>query len=206
MGDAAILPSYTAERRPIGARVVAEANKQYGLPPQRFLRPGLDDPGPAGCAARAAAHAQIMAEKATEFFSRGLVLGQTYASAIISAEPAPPVNQEVGLYVPTAQPGARLPHVRRGDVSVYDLLARDQLTLISLAGAYGGAAAIQADAATSGVPLTLLMLDPALRRNLQASYLVIRPDGHVAWRGEHSPGPEACAKWAGRPSRLVQPA
>ena len=192
----ALLDSYDAERRPHGARVVAQSNHQYNLRPIRFVSESLLDPGPAGEAARAEAGRRIREEKGTEFFSRGLVLGQTYVSDVIIPDGTELVNAEVIPYTPTAQPGARLPHCTIASGSIYDALSADGMTLVSVGPQ--DTAAIAETARAAGVPLKLVEVDAGMAPVYRARFLLVRPDGHVAWRGDTAIASDDFARVVGR--------
>lgn len=183
-GGPELLESYDAERRPLGARVVAQSNLQYERPPSAFRRPHLDEDTPAGREARDAAALEILNLKRTEFFSRGLVLGHTYTnSPAIASEPGDPLNQDVVSFTETAQPGARLPHRQVDGRSLYDLLSETGFTLLCFGEDRDGLASFTSRAAEAGVPLAMLELPARLHRLYGADYILVRPDQHVAWRG-----------------------
>jgi 2-polyprenyl-6-methoxyphenol hydroxylase-like FAD-dependent oxidoreductase len=93
--------------------------------------------------------------------------------------------EEVMLYVPTARPGARAPHVWLKDGrSTLDLFGPG-FTLLQLASDAPPAAPLQERAAGQAIPLNVLELDePDVLKAYGAPLVLIRPDGHVAWRGQ----------------------
>ncbi|MDG9675825.1 FAD-dependent monooxygenase [Micromonospora sp. DH14] len=133
--------------------------------------------------------------------SEGLVLGYHYTSAAVIADGTdPPAADPVADYVPTARPGHRLPHVwldREQTRSTLDLVTGDGLTLLAgPAAAWISTAAEQARA--GGFPLTVHRLDSVLPRSARAAFLhqcglldsgglLVRPDGHIAWRTPSTP-------------------
>jgi 2-polyprenyl-6-methoxyphenol hydroxylase-like FAD-dependent oxidoreductase len=184
-GNDGLLESYEAERLPIGAQVVALSNHQYSLAPCHYWNSELDDRGAESEAMRAAMRARILKEKATEFFSRGMVLGQTYrGSPTIVEDGSAVVNTDEIQYIPTSQPGARLPHVFRDGVSLYDEIERHGLTLLSVGGQTPGIDQMAATAKAGGVPLGIVELGRALRPIYETAFVLVRPDHHVAWRGD----------------------
>jgi heptaprenylglyceryl phosphate synthase len=47
---------------------------------------------------------------------------------------------------------------------------------------------IEAAFAERGAPLSVATIeDPAIRRLYARAYVLVRPDGHVAWRGDAAP-------------------
>lgn len=191
----ALLDTYERERRPVAQRnadvSVANAFRLAevfealgGMGPESAARQARVLADPAG----RARVAEAIANQAEHFDMLGLQLGFTYeAGALVpdgSAAPAPanPVRE----FVPSARPGARLPHAWSGSRSTLDLIPYDRFTLITGA---DGAAWAAAAARIEGVPLAHL----ALGRDVDAAWaaalgidstgaLLVRPDQHVAWR------------------------
>jgi len=208
-GGPALLDSYEIERRPVHRRVVDEAVVNLRYSSHQLVLDGIEDAGRAGDAARDAAAAQILATKKREFDSLGVVLGTAYGpSPVLSDEARPPGDYDSSAFVPSARAGSRAPHAWLGEgtaagASLFDRFARNGFTL--LATTRGDAvdahcARIRAAAAEADVPLEVLSLP---RADLAALYgaplALIRPDQHVAWRGEDADA--ACAmvrKAAGR--------
>jgi 2-polyprenyl-6-methoxyphenol hydroxylase-like FAD-dependent oxidoreductase len=197
-----LLASYEAERRPVAARTIAEAARNMAT-----LAPELS--GVLGAVsddeferAKDDAAKAILAAKDSEFHSLGLTLGYCYGDSPVvipdACSPAPPPG---GGYVPDAMPGARLPHWWLGDgASLYDKLG-PEFTLIgdlSLA----AASELPAAAGAAGIPLTLVGLDPAqCRRRFDAPLVLVRPDQHVAWRGDGAADPASILRRStGHPS------
>lgn len=177
-----LLDSYESERRPVAERTIGAAGDQEAFTAPAFAAAELDDDGPAGVALRSSV-AEALAVKDPEFHSLGLVLGYDYPDSPIvvpdgSDRPEPTITR----YVPSARPGARLPHTWLPDHrSVYDLLG-DGFSLITV----GADTAPLVEAARAlGVPLTVVDLAdrPELRELYAADLLLVRPDQHVAWRG-----------------------
>ena len=182
-GGERLLASYEAERRPIAERTIREAAANMRVLAPELSNPDLDAAGSVGVQARRAAAAVIRAAKDREFHSLGLVLGYAYdASPVIVDEGAPPLPESQD-YMPTARPGARLPHRWLPDgASLYDRLGSG-FTLLWLSDD-ADISSFAEVAAVRGAPLTILDLrDQALMSAYGAPLLLIRPDQHVAWRG-----------------------
>ena len=91
-------------------------------------------------------------------------------------------------YRPSAHPGARLPHAWLADgSSVYDRLG-DGFSLLRV-GPDADTAPFREAAASAGVPLTVVDLPVELRRRYSAELVLVRPDQHVAWRGDAATDP-----------------
>ncbi|MHC6591252.1 FAD-dependent monooxygenase [Arthrobacter sp. C152] len=188
-----LMASYGEERRPVAARTIRDAAENGKALAYHFANPGLTAPGPRGDAARAAAHAAL-AVKQSEFDSLGLVLGYAYGGSSVVVPDGSPVPAEDPIrYVPSASPGALLPHAWLADSSLYDLLG-EGFTLLADAGALRGVPADMAfapvleAAARHGIPVTVAAVGPSgdgtgPAELWGADSVLVRPDQHVAWRG-----------------------
>ncbi|MGI3225134.1 hypothetical protein ACRJ4B_15655 [Streptomyces sp. GTA36] len=98
--------------------------------------------------------------------------------------PEPP--DEPDDYVPSTWPGCRAPHAWLPDgSSVLDHFGRGFVLVVS--GSVDPSTLVEA-AHHRGVPLTVLRLaDPAAARLYERPLVLVRPDGHVGWRGEQAP-------------------
>jgi hypothetical protein len=111
--------------------------------------------------------------------------GVSENSPIVFTEPgAPPIDPVT--YRPNTWPGARLPHVFLDDgVSLHDRLGRF-FTLIFLD--RSDPTPLVATAEGRGVPMSVVTLNrPELRPIYERNLLLVRPDQHIAWRGDHAP-------------------
>jgi 2-polyprenyl-6-methoxyphenol hydroxylase-like FAD-dependent oxidoreductase len=184
-GGEPLLDSYDQERRPVGRRN-REASGFHAATKARIagLWPDdLDRPGPQGDALRAEIGRRIAEIGNAENESLGIELGYRYDdSPVIYAEPGtpPPVGEQ--RYAPSTWPGARLPSLYLADGrALHDLLGPG-FTLIAFNSAESGG--FRAAAATRRMPLKILALDdPHARSVLDREMLLVRPDHHVAWRG-----------------------
>lgn len=182
-GGDALLASYEAERRPIAARTIQEAAANMSILAPELTNHEMIAPGEAGDQARRAASQVIRVAKDREFHSLGLVLGYHYAASPVIIDDGTPPLPEGQEYIPTARPGARLPHLWLPDgASLYDQLGPG-LSLLRLREDVETAPLIEA-AAARGAPLTVVdVSELALEAPYHASLLLVRPDQHIAWRG-----------------------
>ena len=209
-----LLASYGAERRPVAARTIRDAAENGKALAYHFADPDLGFAGPTGEAARQAAY-QALAVKQSEFDSLGLVLGYDYGgSPVVVPDGLPRPEEDPIHYVPSANPGALLPHAWLADsVSLYSLLSNG-FTLLADSGPLGGAPAdevfapVLAAGARQGIPVTVAVVGPSddgthLSQVWGANAVLVRPDQHVAWRGssaaEAAAALSVAAGWARSP-------
>jgi 2-polyprenyl-6-methoxyphenol hydroxylase-like FAD-dependent oxidoreductase len=187
-----LLQSYEAERRPVGLRNVNEATgnlKRMLAPRDSRPSPLVFDPGAAGDAARKDFGERYTKMMKREWFSPGIHLGYIYEnSPIIVPDGSPPPPDEVMTYQQTARPGSRAPHVWLGpDRSTLDLFGRGFVLLRFVPKIEDGNTLVDA-ASARGVPLSVVEIDNAEASVAYERRLVlVRPDGHVAWRSDESP-------------------
>ncbi|GAB3045545.1 FAD-dependent monooxygenase [Stenotrophomonas tumulicola] len=190
-----LLASYEIERRPVGLfnrdasgwAAQGPALWQQQVTSEALVR------GDAGVAARAQLqpHADRLQRRVHEM--TGAELGYHYAqSPVIEVEDSPLPVWDLHRYVPTARPGARLPHMWLSDGrALFDLLGAG-FSLLDLRGGLD-TDDLAAEFASAGVPVVRLVLDePALEEIYGAPLVLVRPDLHVAWRGHSVPG-QPCA-------------
>jgi 2-polyprenyl-6-methoxyphenol hydroxylase-like FAD-dependent oxidoreductase len=200
-GGPGLLPGYEAERRPVGLRNTSAS--RYATEGQRTWRAavrsylGEDTPEGRGTEAAVVRLASVEQRKTHEM--TGTELGYRYeGSPLVCAEGAggeaddwPPDVREV--YIPTSRPGARLPHMWLEDGSALHDRLGSGYTLLRLRpdgpdtngpDTNGLEAALRA----YGAPVEVLTFDePRLREVYGRDLLLLRPDLHVAWRGDVAP-------------------
>lgn len=161
---AGLLATYERERRPVGYRnrLASERHTDVRLKIAELYKNERDP----GALARG-----IAALGNAENESWGIEFGYRYDGV----EPDPVV------YQPTTAPGARLPSVFLRDGSaLYDRLGR-WFTLLRFGDADPSPVI---DAAPVPVE-TVIVDDPSIAPIYEAKLVLVRPDTHVAWRGNH---------------------
>ncbi len=184
-----LLASYTAERRPVAERNVREASGNLGRMLSPGPQPGLLDPGLEGAALRARVGRDLATAMLREWRTLGIHLGYVYeGSPICVADGTPPPSLDPAVYEPTARPGSRAPHADFGNGgSTLDLFGRG-FVLLALGPSPPDAEPLLRAARMRGMPMERVALDrPDIARLYGTALVLVRPDGHVAWRGDASP-------------------
>lgn len=185
-----ILSAYEAERRPIIDQVsrftmdlALKVMKQRRQTPLEIESPGIE-----GDAVRGRVGQEAYELNVQQYCCGGLNFGYFYdCSPIIAYDGAPHPPYTMADFTPSCVPGCRAPHLWLQDHrSLYDALGSG-FTLLRLDPQVTVSGLLTA-AATRGVPLDLLDVADGPARTLYDSALVlVRPDQHVAWRGESEP-------------------
>jgi 2-polyprenyl-6-methoxyphenol hydroxylase-like FAD-dependent oxidoreductase len=193
-GGEGLLDSYGIERQPIGTRNVTEASgnlrRMLSVPPH----PDLLDDTPQGAATRAKVGREFSETMRREWFTLGAHLGYRYENSPVcwpDGTAAPPDDPRA--YVPTARPGHRAPHAFLADGrSTLDLFGRG-FTLIGFGVDAAEAAPLLEAAKKRNLPLTFTAIaEPHIAALYQRKFVLVRPDGHVAWRGDRMPEDALC--------------
>lgn len=189
-GGTGLLDSYEEERRPVALRnVEASGWAAEGVPIWRALvRPGIADDTPEGEAVRAEVAASAKVNHARMHGMVGVEMGYTYAdSRLVAEEPGNVADWEISSYTPHTRPGVRLPHVWLSDgTAVQDVLG-DDYTLLDLSGDVDASPFAEAFESL-GAPFASVHVDePHVRDVYGCRLLLLRPDLHVAWRGDDLP-------------------
>jgi 2-polyprenyl-6-methoxyphenol hydroxylase-like FAD-dependent oxidoreductase len=189
-GGARLLDSYTAERKPIAMINVNEAAEmRASFDNQMPFAPAIGDDSDEGKELRAKARSAILRTRAKEFQhdSAGIELGYRYENSpicVADGTPAPALDH--GLYTPSTWPGTRAPHAWLKDGrSTLDLFGKG-FVLVNFSSI--NTSTISAAANRVGLPIEVISLnDEKVRQIYEQDLVLVRPDGHVAWRGASVP-------------------
>jgi hypothetical protein len=186
----AILDAYEAERRPITEQVsrFAMGLALKTIEQRRAVPAEIEMLGAAGDAARARIGREAYDCHVRQFCCGGLNFGYFYdGSPIISYDGCAQPGYTMSDFTPSSVPGCRAPHFwLRDGRSLYDALGPDY-TLLRFDPSACVSGMLEA-AARRGAPVTLLDLAEPEGRTLYTHNLVlVRPDQHVAWRGDSEP-------------------
>jgi hypothetical protein len=184
-GGPNLVTSYDVERRAIAARNTDFARRIADSIGHVKVHETLAEAGESGRLARLELGAVLLRHARMEFDIPGVQLGLRYErSNIVDREDFELSPDDPNIYVPTAGPGHRAPHYWLADGrSLFDLFGRG-FTLLRLGHAPHGGETFAAAANALGVPLAILEVqEPEIRELYQADLILIRPDQHVAWRG-----------------------
>nr|AKQ20690.1 RebC-like monooxygenase [uncultured bacterium] len=181
-----LLDSYTAERRPVAFEGLEEANRNLERAMRREVPDELNDDTPRGEFLRGKIREGLQCGGvAREFDAPEIHLGFTYAgSPLIVPDPT---AEQTDDRRPNTRPGSRAPHawIKPG-MSTLDLFG-DGFVLLCFAesGRLNGFASAFAE---RGVPFTVVTSDDVeVAEVYERPFVLVRPDGHVAWRGHELP-------------------
>ena len=191
-GGPNLLDSYESERRPVAVHTAAVSTRTYKA--WMTATPDYADigaSGEAGAGARTRVKAFLEQNLPDGWDTLGLQLGYRYDDSPIcvpDGTPAPAPGSRLRDHVTTARPGAHAPHAWLADGrSILDLFGRG-FVLLRLGGADIDAAGFSAAAAKRGVPFEVVdIADPAIAALYESRLAIVRPDAHVAWRGDSVP-------------------
>jgi hypothetical protein len=189
-GGENLLDAYEKERRPTAWWHLEAARRHMGVRiaiGEVYAEAGdLEALGAEAEAKRLAVGNKIAELGNAENESWGVELGYRYDdSPIIFTEPNPPAIDPIE-YRASTFPGLRLPHLfLEDDSSVHEKLG---LFFTLLAFTEFDHSDVERSAAELGVPLKIIQLQQeGLTKIYERNLLLVRPDQHIAWRGDALP-------------------
>ena len=179
-GGPALLDSYEAERRPVAlfnqemCANLMEVWRRFG----RLVAAGASREHLAG----------FLEQEIYQLDNVGIHFGYRYSgSPVICHEDGPAPRWQWRRITPTTWPGSRPPSVRlAAGGQLFDRFGPGFTLVDFSATGLGEPMAKQADG--RGVPIVHLRVDdPAAKACWERDYVLVRPDQHVAWRGDRIP-------------------
>ena len=191
-GGPNLLATYETERKPVAARNVRTAAENLARmleTRKRLPPPAIFEPGPAGDAARKEYGDWYTQQMWPEWNTIGIHIGYRYDNSPIvvgDGSPLPPLD--VHTYIQSSHAGCRAPHAWMKDGrSTLDLYGKG-FVLLRLGANPPEASALVEAAKSRGVPLRVEAIDePDVNAVYEKKLVLVRPDGHVAWRGDAVP-------------------
>jgi hypothetical protein len=185
----ALLDNYERERRPVGRRNVGHADASHANDREQKPGPAVADATPEGARERQALADAIVPAQTRKVITDGLALGYRYdPSPIVWPDGTPAPEDSVTDYRPTARPGSRAPHafIAPGR-STIDLFGKG-FVLLRLGPVAPDVSPIEQAFAQRGVPLGVQTIgSPDVAALYERRLVLVRPDGHVAWRADAPP-------------------
>ncbi|KAM3418751.1 hypothetical protein BST61_g4725 [Cercospora zeina] len=193
-GGQGLLKSYEVERKPVAQRNVAHSGVHFRVHTELaeiLSRDGADphhvdeDSDQARCTrSKVHEHYQQHSGENQDF---GVEMDYRYISPLVipdaSAEVEPPWTPS--QYTPTTWPGIRAPHVFLSNgAAIFDTFGQDW-TLLSFANNERDQDSFTEAAKALSIPLSSVNLakESLAKKLYERTYVLIRPDQHVAWRG-----------------------
>jgi 2-polyprenyl-6-methoxyphenol hydroxylase-like FAD-dependent oxidoreductase len=188
-GGEGLLESYEIERKPVAERIVKQATGNFMRDRRRASHPKIAEDSPEGARARREMGEAIVSSQAKVYLTDGTALGNVYdPSPICWPDGTPRAPQSIMEYRPTTRPGARAPHAWLPDGrSTLDLYGRG-FVLLRLGDEASDVGAFAAAFARRSVPFAVVpIVDSRICELYERCLVLVRPDGHVAWRADAMP-------------------
>lgn len=193
-GGETLLESYSLERKPVAERITRFSSGNLETMKKVPSAEKVHEPGSEGDAARAAVGEALGEGLKREWFSQNMHLGNRYFGSPvcvfnekedlvqIAAE-----NEDAVNYRPTTRPGCRAPHAWLADGrSTLDLFGKAFVLVVC--GVAIDAEPLKRAAQRRGMPLDVAELsESAVHTLYERKFVLVRPDGHVAWRADAFP-------------------
>jgi len=188
-GGPALSEAYTDERRPVAIRNGSSSTKNYAIWVDRQGREKVLEPGSEADEQRKVLGEKMTASLKQEFHTLGIAMGYNYASSpLIIEDNSPAPADDISVYIQTARPGHRAPHIwLKEGCSTIDLFGRG-FVLLRFGSDAPNANVLEEVARRVGMPLECVtIMDPAAARLYERRLVLVRPDGMVAWRADSLP-------------------
>ena len=189
-GGNGLLSSYDAERRPVGDRNVSMAAEFYSEEQKHGNEIAkIEEDSAAGALVRTRVGEALVRDVGRSFRSIGLQIGYRYeGSPICVPDGTIPDPDDPEEFVASTRPGSRAPHAWLDDGrSTLDFYGRGYV-LLRLGAKSPDVSALSWAASARHVPIKIVTVtQPDVVELYQHPLVLVRPDGHVAWRGNELP-------------------
>jgi 2-polyprenyl-6-methoxyphenol hydroxylase-like FAD-dependent oxidoreductase len=190
-GGDRLLESYGAERMPVGSISVADSDRTYHETTLLLGGSAIPADSPEGeLQRRQFAKALVAQTKGrSDPTSENIKLGYCYEdSPIIWPDGTIGPPKDAWDFIPSARPGSRAPHAWIGEGrSLFDLFGRG-FVLLRFGKKPPPVDSLVQAAAKRGVPLQVADIgNPDIEKLYERKLVLVRPDGHVAWRDDVCP-------------------
>ncbi|PMB50423.1 FAD-binding monooxygenase [Fischerella thermalis CCMEE 5201] len=183
-----LLNTYETERRPIAVRNMEEANVNLQRTLKRNLHPEIMSDSHEGEQARKQmAENMQRGDVRREFDAPGIHFGFRYESPAIIPDDSPLPTNDPHEWTQNSYPGCRAPHAwLEFGKSTIDLFGHN-FVLMCFQGQQE-VETFEKVCQQKGVAFTSIQIDnPEIANLYERAYVLVRPDGHVAWRGDNLP-------------------
>jgi len=189
-GGPGLLDGYELERRPVGKRNVEASG--WAADGAAFFRQlaesYVDDEAAEGAVSRERLVNSFIEDHGRMHGMVGVETCYSYAgSPLVAYEPGNRPFWEFSRIEPHGRPGIRIPHMWLKDGRALQDILGNEFTLLDLTGD-ADTESFEAAFRVIGAPLQVTRLDePRLRDVYNGALFLIRPDLHIAWRGDDTP-------------------
>jgi 2-polyprenyl-6-methoxyphenol hydroxylase-like FAD-dependent oxidoreductase len=192
-GGPELLNSYGIERRPIANRITRFSTSNLETMKKVPSSPKITENSREGEEVRSRVGHAMSEGLKKEWFSMNMHLGNRYVGSPINIETEPQDEEKLVQefndavhYQPSSRVGCRAPHVWLDDSSsTLDCFGRG-FVLVSTS--IEKNQNVEKIAAQMGVPMSSVYFEqPEAQKLYEKKYVLVRPDGHVAWRGNSIP-------------------
>lgn len=182
-----LLDTYEIERRPIAVRNLEAANANLQRTQKRAIPPVIMSDSKEGEQIRKEmAFGMERSNVKREFDAPGIHFGFRYESPAIISDGTPP-SDDPFEWQQSSYPGNRAPHAwLESGKSTLDLFGRSFVLMCF--DSTQGVETLTKICQEKGVPLMIQHINkPEIAKLYERAYVLVRPDGHVAWRGDTLP-------------------
>lgn len=194
-GGPALFDSYDVERRPVAVRITRFSTGNLEIMKKVPTSDYIAEDSERGRVVRERAGKALLEGLKREWFSLNMHLGNRYIDSPVIVYNEPENLDQIAAefeeamdYRQTSRPGCRAPHVWLKDGrSTLDLFGHN-FVLLMLEGQENDASSFSEAAKEIGMPLKIVQVDELQARvAYEKRYVLVRPDGHVAWRSNEIP-------------------